>query len=39
MIRALFVFKLIYIDIIYIILNGINGAMGFNNFIDDYLKY
>ena len=26
-------------DIIYIILNSINSAMEFNNFIDNYLRY
>ena len=39
MIRVLFIFKLVYIDIIYIILNGINGAIGFSNFINNYLRY
>ena len=39
MIRVLFVFKLIYINITYIILNDINGVMGFNSFINDYLRY
>ena len=39
MIRILSIFKLVYIDIIYIIPNNINGIIGFNNFIDDYLRY
>ena len=39
MIRVLFIFKLVYINIIYIILNDINDIMGFSNFINNYLRY
>ena len=39
MIKILFIFKLIYINTIYIILNNINGTMGFSNFTNNYLRY
>ena len=39
MIRILFVFELIYINIIYIISNNINNIIGFSNLTNNYLKY
>ena len=39
MIKTLFVFKLVYVDTIYIILNNINDIIEFNNFTNNYLKY
>ena len=39
MIRALFIFKLMHINTVYIILNNINGAIGFSSLINNYSKY
>ena len=39
MIRVLFIFKLIHTNTVYIIPNGINNIIGFNNFTNNYLKY
>ena len=39
MIKILFIFKLIHTNIIYITPNSINNIMGFNSFINNYLRY
>ena len=39
MTRVLSIFKLIYTDTIYIILNNINNIIGFSSFTNNYLKY
>ena len=39
MTRVIFVFELIYTDIVYIISINIDGVTGFNNFINDYSRY
>ena len=39
MTKALFIFKLVYINTIYITLNNINNIIEFNNFTNNYLKY
>ena len=39
MIKILFIFKLVYTNIIYITPNNINNIIEFNNFINNYSRY
>ena len=39
MVRVTFIFKLVYMDTIYIIFININSVIDFNNLINNYFRY